>query len=268
MLNIEGNLIRIFGLDKMIIPLLILSKNWLSYKLPQLNKYIFREKLSSLTISYTHYTSTYYNQQNSSSDYILYRSILTYVYEKKPYGCKFSTNPNGNFMFFEPFDEIQISKYIWIISKVNTTNSNCLYTIELISYNSSIDKINKFIRHCIDKYKHEIQKDSIMKSNIKYYKYLGLNNSTHLAMYDEFNFIQTKTFNNIFFLEKEDLVRKIKYFSENEDSYRELGIPWCMGILLHGKPGTGKTSCIKAIAAMTQRHIVDVALSKIKTQKE
>ena len=87
-------------------------------------------------------------------------------------------------------------------------------------------------------------------------------------MYDEFNFIQTKTFNNIFFVEKDDLVKKIKYFSNNEDSYRELVIPWCMGILLHGKPGTGKTSCIKAIASMTQRHIVDVALSKIKTQKE
>jgi SpoVK/Ycf46/Vps4 family AAA+-type ATPase len=38
--------------------------------------------------------------------------------------------------------------------------------------------------------------------------------------------------------------------------------------MLYGKPGTGKTSCIKAIAALTQRHIVDVSLKKIKTQKE
>jgi hypothetical protein len=38
--------------------------------------------------------------------------------------------------------------------------------------------------------------------------------------------------------------------------------------MLHGKPGTGKTSCIKAIAALTQRHIIDISLKKIKTQKE
>ena len=267
-LNIEGNIIKIFGLDKIIAPFLILTKNWLTCKFPELNKYVFREKLASLTINYTHFTSTYYNQQNSSSDCIVYRSILAYVYKKKPCGCKFTTNPNGNFMFFEPFDEIKINKYIWIISRVTTTNTNCIYNIELISYNSSILKINEFIKYCLDKFKNEIMKDNLIKTSIKYYKYLGMNNSSHQIMYDEFNFIQTKTFSNIFFTEKEQLVKKIKYFSENEDSYKELGIPWCMGILLHGKPGTGKTSCIKAIASMTQRHIIDVALSKIKTQKE
>ena len=267
-LNIEGNFIKIFGLDKIIVPFLILTKNWLTCKFPELNKYVFREKLSSLTINYTHFTSTYYNQQNSSSDCIVYRSILAYVYKKKPHGCKFSTNPNGNFMFFEPFDEVKINKCIWIISRVTTTNTNCLYTIEIISYNSSIEKINKFIRYCLDKFKNEIQKDNLIKTTIKYYKYLGMNNSSHQTMYDEYNFIQTKTFKNIFFTEKDCLVKKIKYFSENEDCYRDLGIPWCMGILLHGKPGTGKTSCIKAIASLTQRHIIDVSLSKIKTLKE
>lgn len=267
-LNIEGNIIKIFGLDKIIIPFLIMTKNWMSYKFPELNNYIFREKLASLTINYTHYTTTYYNQQNNSSDSIVYRSILAYVYNKKPYRCKFSTNPNGNFMFFEPFDEVQINKNIWILSRVSSTSTNSIYTIELFSYNSSFDKINKFIKYCLDKFKNEIEKDSLMKSTIKYYKYLGMNNSSHQAMYNEFNFIQTKTFNNIFFVEKDLLVKKIKYFCNNENSYKELGIPWCMGILLHGKPGTGKTSCIKAIASMTQRHIVDVALSKIKTQKE
>ena len=41
-----------------------------------------------------------------------------------------------------------------------------------------------------------------------------------------------------------------------------------MGILLHGKPGTGKTSCIKAIASMTNRHLFEIPLRNIKTQKE
>lgn len=267
-LNIEENLIKILCLDKIIIYLLIKTKKWLCYKAPELNKYIFRDKLSSLTINYTHYTTTYYNQHNNNSDCIMYRSIFLYVYEKKIFGCKFLSNSNGNYMFFEPFDEVQINKHIWIVSRVTTTSTSNLYTIELISYNSSVDKINKFIKYCLNKFENKIQKDSLIKSAIKYYKYVGSSNPSGQLLYDELNFIQTKTFNNIFFIEKENLVKKIKYFSDNEKSYKDLGIPWSMGILLHGKPGTGKTSCIKAIASMTQRHIIDIALSKIKTEKE
>ena len=41
-----------------------------------------------------------------------------------------------------------------------------------------------------------------------------------------------------------------------------------MGLLLHGVPGCGKTSTIKAIANYTQRHIVSVPLNRIKTSKQ
>merc|ERR1712241_241592 len=37
------------------------------------------------------------------------------------------------------------------------------------------------------------------------------------------------------------------------------------GLLLHGEPGCGKTSTIKAIANMSQRHIVSVPLKNVKT---
>jgi len=98
--NIEGNFVKIFGIDKLWIPLLIFFKKILSSKIPTLNKYIFKEKTSSLTITYTHFTSTYYNQQNNSTDYMIYKSILCYVYDKKPFGCKFTSNPSGNLIIF------------------------------------------------------------------------------------------------------------------------------------------------------------------------
>merc|ERR1711902_88186 len=43
------------------------------------------------------------------------------------------------------------------------------------------------------------------------------------------------------------------------------GTPYMFGLLLHGEPGCGKTWAIKAIANMTQRHIVSVPLKNVKT---
>jgi hypothetical protein len=266
--NIESNFIKIFSIDKLLIPLLLFIKYILLTKIPSLNKYIFKEKKSSLKITYTHYTSTYYNQQNNSSEYLIYKSILSYVYDKKPFGCKFTSNSGGNIIFFEDNEEIQINKKIWIVTTNTPSNTSCIYMLELISYTSSIDEINKFIKYCIDTYKKQIQSESLISSGLKYYKYLGMHNSTHQCMFDEYPFTQTKTFSNIFFVDKESLVHKIKYFCSNEETYKLIGRPYSMGIMLYGKPGTGKTSCIKAIAALTQRHIVDVSLKKIKTQKE
>lgn len=266
--NIESNFVKIFGIDKLWIPLLLFLKKMMLSKIPILNKYIFKEKTSSLTISYTHHNSTYYNQQNNSTEYAIYRSILSYVYDKKTFGSKFTSNANGNFMFFEQFDEIQINKKIWLSSKNTVSNTSSIYTLELLSYTSGIDEINNFIKYCLNKYKTQIQSESLISSGLKYYKYLGMNNSTHQCMFDEFQFTQTKTFSNIFFTNKDSLVHKIKYFCSNEDVYKIIGRPYSMGILLYGKPGTGKTSCIKAIASFTKRHIVDVSLKKIKTQKE
>eukprot|EP00091_Calanus_sinicus_P010845 TRINITY_DN2489_c0_g1_i2.p1 TRINITY_DN2489_c0_g1~~TRINITY_DN2489_c0_g1_i2.p1 ORF type:complete len:357 (-),score=92.54 TRINITY_DN2489_c0_g1_i2:256-1326(-) len=82
--------------------------------------------------------------------------------------------------------------------------------------------------------------------------------------YNEFSFESSKTFDNVFFPEKEKIVSRLEFFLKNETWYAERGVPYTLGFLLHGLPGSGKTSTIKAMANLTQRHIVSVPLKNIK----
>jgi hypothetical protein len=78
-------------------------------------------------------------------------------------------------------------------------------------------------------------------------------------------FKSNKTFNNLFFEGKDRLLNKLNYFKDNKNEYKKLGIPYSLGILLHGLPGTGKTSTIKAIANYLKRNILLLKLSDVNT---
>ena len=82
------------------------------------------------------------------------------------------------------------------------------------------------------------------------------------------DFMSSKTFSNVFFTDKDRILQQIENFITGEEFYRHRGIPWTLNILLHGVPGCGKTSFIKALANKLKRHIVDVSLSAIKTTEE
>ena len=91
--------------------------------------------------------------------------------------------------------------------------------------------------------------------------------TTHL-MYTKHKFQTTRTFDNVFFEQREHVKNHLNFFLTRRDWYEKKGIPYTLGFMFHGDPGTGKTSSIKAIANTARRHVINVQLSQVKTKEQ
>jgi len=60
------------------------------------------------------------------------------------------------------------------------------------------------------------------------------------------------------------LLDDVKSFLANERKYRQLDIPYKRNYLLYGQPGTGKTSCVMALASEIDWNIIEIDINKNK----
>ena len=142
-------------------------------------------------------------------------------------------------------------------------------TIHIYSYKLTLSQLIKYIDDITFKYLESIKNNRFNKKFI--YSLINVDTKDEESKFDcwrEVEFESSRTFKNIFFDGKKQLIDKIDFFINNKKWYNEKGIPYSLGIGLHGPPGTGKTSFIKALANYTDRHIIVLSLKIIKTKNQ
>ena len=91
------------------------------------------------------------------------------------------------------------------------------------------------------------------------------NDSLHFTMKP---FITNRSFKNLFGKDINIIRKRVEFFRDNKDWYDDKGVPYTLGILVSGNPGSGKTSMIKCIANELKRHIINIHLSDTMTKTQ
>jgi chaperone BCS1 len=138
------------------------------------------------------------------------------------------------------------------------------YKITNITISLFSDKNIKYIKAFVDKCLQEYKQD--MQNKVHTNKYIFILNSSenNELKYTQVEFTSNKTFDNMFFSDKQKIIDRLDFFMHKKTEYDKVGMPYTLGFLLHGAPGVGKSSAIKAIANYTNRHVIVIPTQLVK----
>jgi ATP-dependent 26S proteasome regulatory subunit len=190
---------------------------------------------------------------------------------------------NRGFILNEQTD-IQITPDIYAIMRRTTddgtqleslaTNSSVssstpiIQVVEIYSYTKTVDELRAFMEDV--KTRHLTMQKNKLGNNKYYFNMVnrpaiktidGDKDFSRLPAHMSFTmkrFQTNRKFSNLFGSDIETIRDRVNFFVHNREWYDEKGIPYTLGLLLSGKPGTGKTSTIKCLANETDRHIFNI----------
>lgn len=175
------------------------------------------------------------------------------------------------------YDHVQLEEDVFFqLGNLRITDGQVeLIEFKLSCYDHDVQHLRTFIDTCTADYErrmanklgaHRYFFDQVVTTKMKGSVQNPLP-TTHL-LYTKSKFTTNRTFDNVFFEQKAHVKKRTQFFLKNRAWYDAKGIPYTLGFMYHGPPGTGKTSTIKAVANECRRHIVNVQLSEIKTKQQ
>jgi hypothetical protein len=165
----------------------------------------------------------------------------------------------------ENMESIEIADNIFLDIKTELLNSN--YTRETTE-TYLIIKSDKLSLYELKNFVIKITRDYESLFELKKDKIYVYNGSDKIPQYGCYDLDKYQSFDNLFFSEKENILKDLKKFTSNTDYYVKHGIKRKIGYLLHGLPGSGKTAIASAISRSLNRTPVYVPISRIQTNYE
>jgi len=120
--------------------------------------------------------------------------------------------------------------------------------------------LEHFVKICMEKYKQY----SINKINKKFI-YQNIDSQWEKVCEREERMADTIILKDD---DKKILLDEVEHFINNKEWYINHGFLYSLGILLHGSPGTGKTSLIRYISTITERNTHYLRLSQINSEQD
>lgn len=150
--------------------------------------------------------------------------------------------------------------------------------IDIYSYTMDMDELRNVINNIVKNYL--IKMTNKLGNNIYYFS------ETPLMVYRDTNgrvdtskmpdnlhftmkpFVTNRSFKNLFGKDINIIRKRVEFFKDNKSWYDNKGVPYTLGILVSGNPGSGKTSVIKCIANELKRHIINIHLNDSMTKSQ
>lgn len=252
--------------------------------------YFRREIIGEIVISSTGFFTESLVKEASSANY---KAVMYQLYKRNIniFKVRELFNNINNFGNYERYDadefiidysgdiiidndnDIKLICYEDSITTGNNKTNNILkiYNAKLFSTKLIVSELSDYLKRWVIEYKDYITQ-YVDDGNLYYFSLKDNPKEPDTSKpkkikkkWSSHKLVSYKTFDNIFFKDKTVLLQRLNTFLNNKEMYIKRGIPHTLGFLFYGKPGCGKTSCAKAIANYTRRHVVEINLSKIKT---